>query len=54
MVQNNQKTGFYSVFGRLWVIWALPDGAKNVDNGRQVGKMVGTMLNLENKPQPNH
>jgi hypothetical protein len=50
MVQNNQKTGFYAVFGHFGAIWAPPNGSKKVDKGLQVGKMYGSMCKNENKP----
>jgi hypothetical protein len=47
MVQNNQKTGFYSVFSRFW---ASPNRQEKVDNGFQVGRMYGPTFKLESKP----
>jgi hypothetical protein len=46
MVQNNQKTSFYAVFGYSGAIWAL----KKINKGPQVGGMFGPMSELKNNP----
>jgi hypothetical protein len=50
MVQNNQKTGFCTVFSHFGAIWAPPDGPKKVLKGPQVGGRFGPMSKLRNMP----
>jgi hypothetical protein len=46
MVQNNQKTGIYAVFGHLGAIWT----PKKKNKSPQVGGMFGSMSEIRNKP----
>jgi hypothetical protein len=53
MVKNNQKTGFYAVFGHFGAIWVTPSGPKKVLKELQVGKIYGPMFKYKNKLQQN-